>query len=162
MYICRYSFTDQNKNKMKKIAVILSGVLLAALLFPAMARADRPVTVAELPAAAQQFIKTHFPKGKVAYAKVDDGLMDRDYEVVFADGVKIEFAKDGSWKEIDCKYAAVPEGIVPEPIARYVAEHFAERRIVKLDRDRRFYEAELDNGLELKFDHRFRLLEIDD
>ena len=147
---------------MKKIAILLTGALFCALVISVAARADRPVTVAELPAAAQQFIKTHFPKGKAAYAKVDDGVMDVDYEVVFADGAKVEFAKDGSWKEIDCKYTAVPESAVPEQIARYVAEQFEGRRIVKLDRDRRHYEAELDNGLDLKFDRHFRLIEIDD
>ncbi len=147
---------------MKKIAAILTGVVLCALVIPVTVLADRPVTVAELPAAAQQFIKSHFPEGKVAYAKVDESVMDVDYEVVFADGAKVEFARDGSWKEIDCKYTAVPESAVPAQIARYVEDHFQGRRIVKLDRDRRHYEVELDNGFDLKFDSHFRLIEIDD
>ena len=35
------------------------------------------------------------------------------------------------------------------------------RKITAIDRDRRDYEVELDNGLDLKFDLKFRLIDID-
>ena len=89
-------------------------------------------------------------------------MFDKDYKVVFVNGSKVEFAKDGQWKEVDCKYGEVPAAVVPQPIRDYVAKNFADRRIVSIDRDKRGWEVKLDNGLDLKFDLQFRLIEIDD
>ena len=40
-------------------------------------------------------------------------------------------------------------------------ENYPDRKITAIDRDRRDYEVELDNGLDLKFDLKFRLIDID-
>ena len=86
---------------MKKfLSLFVAGLLLTGTLF-AEAFADRPTTVDKLPAAAQKFIKTHFASSELLYAKVDDDLFGNDYKVVFADGVSIEFAGDGEWKEVE-------------------------------------------------------------
>ena len=89
-------------------------------------------------------------------------MFSKDYKVVFVNGAKVEFAKDGQWTEVDCKYGEVPAAIVPQEIRNYVAKNFAGRKIVSIDRDTRDYEVKLDNGLDLKFDLKFRLIEIDD
>ena len=60
------------------------------------------------------------------------------------------------------KYGEVPAAIVPQQIRDYVAKNFAGRKIVSIDRDKRDWEVKLDNGLDLKFDLQFRLIEIDD
>ena len=51
---------------------------------------------------------------------------------------------------------------MPQPIRAYVEKHFPGRRIACLERDRRDYEIELDNGFELKFNLDFRLVDFDD
>ena len=56
----------------------------------------------------------------------------------------------------------VAAAIVPQQIRDYVAKNFAGRKIVSIDRDKRDWEVKLDNGLDLKFDLQFRLIEIDD
>ena len=115
-----------------------------------------------MPAAAQKFIKAHFPDSKISYAKIDDELVYKEYEVMFADGVKIEFNGDGEWKDVDCKFGAVPAAIIPKKIAGYVAKNYPDAKIIKIDRDRRDYEVSLSNRLELTFDMKFNLVEIDD
>lgn len=40
-------------------------------------------------------------------------------------------------------------------------KNYPKNKIVAIDRDRRDYEVELDNGLDLKFDLKFRLIDID-
>ena len=57
---------------MKKLMMILAGTALIATSAPAFAGNDRPIAVGELPAPAQQFIKTHFGGIEVALSKVDD------------------------------------------------------------------------------------------
>ena len=147
---------------MKKLTIIFVSLALMASTLTAFAGNDRIITVAELPAVSQQFIKTHFAGVEVSYVKVDEEMFDKDYKVVFVNGSKVEFAKDGAWKEVDCKYGEVPAAIVPQQIRDYVAKNFAGRKIVSIDRDKRDWEVKLDNGLDLKFDLQFRLIEIDD
>ncbi len=146
---------------MKKFAV-LTVALLFVFALTGRADNDRPIAVDQLPQKAQQFIKQHFPKSKIALAKEEREFLDLRYEVVFANSVKIEFLKDGEWKEVDCKYSAVPAAIVPVKIAEYVAKNYEDVQIVKIDRDKREYEVDLSNGLELTFDTKFNLIDIDD
>ena len=89
---------------MKKFTILLASLAVMASSVPAFAGKDRIITVGELPAVAQQFVQTHFKAVEVSYAKVDEELFDKDYKVVFVNGSKVEFAKDGAWKEVDCKY----------------------------------------------------------
>ena len=145
---------------MKKFAVLTVALFVFALT--GRADNDRPIAVDQLTQKAQQFIKQHFPKSKVALAKEEREFLDLRYEVVFANSVKIEFLKDGEWKEVDCKYSAVPAAIVPVKIAEYVAKNYEDVQIVKIDRDKREYEVDLSNGLELTFDTKFNLIDIDD
>lgn len=146
---------------MKKFAV-LTVALLFVFALTGRADNDRPIAVDQLPQKAQQFIKQHFPKSKVALAKEEREFLDLRYEVVFANSAKIEFLKDGEWKEVDCKYSAVPAAIVPVKIAEYVAKNYEDVQIVKIDRSKREYEVDLSNGLELTFDTKFNLIDIDD
>lgn len=145
---------------MKKFAVLTVALFVFALT--GRADNDRPIAVDQLPQKAQQFIKQHFPKSKIALAKEEREFLDLRYEVVFANSVKIEFLKDGEWKEVDCKYSAVPAAIVPVKIAEYVAKNYEDVQIVKIDRSKREYEVDLSNGLELTFDTKFNLIDIDD
>lgn len=137
-------------------------VALLALQFGARAGEDKIIPVSQLPAASQQLIKQYFPGVKVAYAKVDTDWFDKDYSVVFTDGNKVDFGKDGQWKELDCKYAQLPAGVVPRAMADYVAANYPGAKMLKIERDARGYELKLDSGLELKFDLQYNLIGIDD
>ena len=147
---------------MKKFTIILASLALMASTLTAFAGNARIITVAELPAVSQQFITAHFAGVEVSYAKVDEEMFDKDYKVVFVNGSKVEFAKNGQWTDVDCKYGEVPAAIVPQQLRDYVAKNFAGRKLVSLDRAKRDWEEKLDNGLELKFDLKFRLIEVDD
>lgn len=147
---------------MKKFTILLAALLAVCTTVAALAGNDRMISVGELPASSQQFINTYFKGLEVSYAKVDEELFDKSYKVLFVDGSKVEFRRNGDWKEIECKYGEVPAGIVPRPIRDCVSTRFAQRRIISLDRDRRGYDVELDNGLDLEFDSSFRLVDIDD
>lgn len=134
-----------------------------AVLFCAAVWADndRIVSYQELPEAAQQTVARYFDKEKVMLVKEDREWFGKLYEVKFSDGTELEFLGDGQWKEIDCHHRAVPEELIPSQIAMYVKAHFPDRTVVKIERDRRGYEAELDNDVDLKFDLKFNLIDID-
>ena len=77
---------------MKKMILFVCFVAVTALAY---AGNDKPVQTNELPKKAQQFIKQHFTNVEVSYAKMENELFDKNYEVVFVDGRKIEFKKNG-------------------------------------------------------------------
>ena len=107
-------------------------------------------------------LRQHFPNEKVSFAKMERELFDTTYEVIFTSSSKVEFLKNGDWKEVDCKYSTVPAAIIPQQIAQYVSQYYPDTSVVQIDRDKRDYEVKLTNGLELTFDLKFNLIDIDD
>ena len=112
--------------------------------------------------AITQFVTQHFPNATVQMVMPDED----DIDVVLNDYTKIEFRLNNEWKKVDCEHSttftAVPATIVPEQITAYVNTNFPGAIIKKLEKKFRGWEIELNNGLELKFNSNFRVMEIDD
>lgn len=143
---------------MKKLFVLFVG--LFALISVVKADDDKAIRVDQLPSQAKQFISQYFSSNKVAVAKMEKDFFDKSYDVIFADGSKVEFNKEGVWKEVDCKYSIVPAAIIPATIQTYVSSNYANAKIVKIERDKRDYEVKLDSGMKLTFDLKFNLIDI--
>ena len=112
--------------------------------------------------AITQFVTQHFPDATVQMVMPDDD----DIDVVLNDYTKIEFCRNNEWKKVDCEHSttftAVPATLVPEQITAYVTANFPNAIIKKLEKNFRSWEIELNNGLELKFNNSFKIMEIDD
>ncbi len=147
--------------KTMKKWTLLTAVLLLLNISAVRADDDRPIQAAELPRQAQEFIQKYFPQSEISYAKMERDFFDTTYEVVFTNSSKAEFRKNGDWKEVDCKYAALPEGLVPPQIAAFAADRYPGTKIVRIERDKYEYEVKLSNGIELTFDRKFNLIDID-
>lgn len=123
---------------------------------------DKPIQVTELPKMAQSFIKNHFADQSVAVAKMETEFMDRSYDVIFTNGDKVEFDKKGKWTKVDCKHGQVPQGIIPMPIQKYIAKNYPDAKVIKIElTDRKGYEVDLNNGLDIEFDKRMNVKDID-
>lgn len=122
---------------------------------------DRVIPVEQLPAQAKTFIQNTFPGQTISYATIDRGVR-KTYEVHLDNGIEVEFDKNGTWDKVVCKFSAVPQNLVPAAIANYVKTHFPGTQIVKIDKERYGYEIELSNDLELKFNKKGVLMNIDD
>lgn len=146
---------------MKKIFII-AAAFLAAATFKVHADNEHPISVSQLPENSRQFLQVHFPDKQVAYAKQERDFLETTYEVAYLDNIKVEFRKNGEWKEVDCGYKPVPVSIIPAPIATFVSKHYPQNFIRQIDRDSRDYEVELSGGLELTFNLEFQLIDIDD
>ena len=140
--------------------------LIVAVVFASMgvacANSDLPITIGDLPLKAQQFIKNYFSQIDVILTKVDRDILSKEYEVMFADGSKVDFAGDGEWKNIERQRDVVPAEIIPQQIRSYVKQSYPEANITKIDRDRNDYEVSLSNRLELTFNKSFKLIDIED
>lgn len=146
---------------MRKI-LLVAFVFLSFGVIAAKADNDRVITKEKLPLASQQFINENFGDLKISYVKEERDFLERSYEVVFTNGTKIEFMRNGDWKEVDCRYSNVPAEIIPERIVKYVSEHYSDARILQIERSRSDYEVRLSNKLELTFDKKFNIIDIDD
>ena len=122
----------------------------------------RKITIAELPATAQTFIKTNFPNQATSYIIEDKGITKTEYKVQFTGGTEIEFDGKGNWEELDANRGTLPASVLPKAIAAYVAQNYKGLSVEKLDRERYGYKLEFTNDLELEFDANGKFLRIDD
>lgn len=143
---------------MKKLFLLLVSVF--TLQF-ASADNDKPITFEQLPAAAQQFVKTHFAAEKVVFAKMESEFFDKSYEVLFASGNKVEFDKQGNWTDVKCKYSQVPADVVPQAIRKFLDSRYPNVQILTLEKDPYSYEVKLSNRWEIKFDTQFNVIDLD-
>lgn len=144
---------------MKKILLMASALLAFTMMLKAD---DRPVTLSQLPVAAQTFIKTNFPADKLSYATKDDDIIRPDYNVVLVSGVRISFDYSGALEKIEVGNNAMPENLIPVQIREFVKADYPDARITEYEIERRHYDVKLSNRLELKFDRNFTLVGIDD
>lgn len=144
---------------MKKLVSFLIGLFLMQTF--AWADTDKPIAVTQLPAKAQTFISTYFKSSKVALAKKESGVLSKSYEVVFTSGDKVEFDRQGEWTEVKCLSGAVPIRVVPAAIRDYVKVHYPDAKVQQMERDDKEYEVKLTNRVELKFNNKFQLIDID-
>lgn len=147
---------------MKRVFTLLVFVLTGIFMLVLQARADndKPITVGQLPATARQIVKKHFAGKKVAMAKMETGFLEKSYEVVFTNGDKIEFDRNGSWTEVVSK-GNVPAALVPAAIRNYLKQNYPGQSVVKIEKDGRDYEVKLSGGLEITFNKNFKVTDID-
>ena len=122
---------------------------------------DKPINVNELPVKAQTLLSKHFKGQKVMLATIESGVVSRSYDVVLRNGTKLEFDKKGNLTEIDCKQGIVPSQLIPQPIKNYLKENYRGETVRKIELNKKEYEVELANGIDLTFNKHFQLIDID-
>ena len=148
---------------MKRIMRILMIAICCMMSFNIVANAgnDKPINVNELPAKAQTLLSKHFKGQKVMLATIESGVVSRSYDVVLRNGTKLEFDKKGNLTEIDCKQSIVPSQLIPQPIKTYLKENYRGEAVRKIEWNKKEYEVELTNGIDLTFNKHFQLIDID-
>ena len=144
---------------MKKL--LFSGIL--ALIGLMTACSDKPVTAEQLPEPIKAFIQQTFPGQTISFATKDFEGLGYQYDVILADGTRIDFDTDNVWDKIECTMEnPVPTALIPAPIVTHIQSQYPTAMILKIDKERYGYEIELANGLELKFNQQGALMEVDD
>ena len=121
----------------------------------------KPISVDALPTKAQTLLNNHFNGQKVMLATIESGVVSRNYDVVLKNGTKLEFDKRGNLTEIDCKQGIVPDQLIPQAITNYLKENYEGQSVRKIEINRKEYEVELTNGLDLTFNKHFQLIDIE-
>ena len=131
-----------------KLKLGLAALLGATVLF---AR-DIIVPASELPRNAQDFISKNFKTAQIALVKKD---ID-SYDVTLNDGTEIHFIITGEWKDVDGKYKALPNSILPNIMPKISASSNAQ--IIEVSREINGYKFELSNQLKIYTDAQGNIL----
>lgn len=116
-----------------------------------------------LPKAAQTTLANNF-KAKVSVVKIEkDFGRVSEYEVILMDGTEVSFDRDGNWENVEVnKDKSVPAAFVPKAISAFVKKNQPGQRIVGIDKERKGFDVELSNGVDIKFDKQGNFLRYDD
>lgn len=108
----------------------------------------------ELPTKAQDFVSTHFPTSD--YSRIEmNTVAENDgslYEVQLSGNFEIDFTAEGDWVDVDGNGQEIPAAFIPEKIATYITENYADLFISGIDSEPTGYEIDLSNDLDVKFD----------
>lgn len=140
---------------MKKFALFVAAMLLLSI--PTFADEGRIIPFEQLPEASQALLKKHFADKTPMVVKVDW----EEYEVIYQSGEKVEFDLSGNWKEVNCRFYAVPAELVPEQIQAQMKQQYPDAVIVKLKRGPRGYDINLSNRMEIEFNRDFVIVDMD-
>lgn len=149
------------KNKMNFRSLLTVLTAIVSMTLSLSCEKDSIIDATRLPDEAQSFISTYFSTTNVVTVMKEGSGIFAEYDVMLADGTKLSFDRNGEWTDVDCGHSAVPAGIVPEQISTKVAELYPQSLIVGIDRDSEGYEVELDNGIDLSFNKKLTLKEVD-
>ena len=147
---------------MKRINYLL--IVLSLLSVMACAGNDKITSDTHvLPVSSRQFISDHFKDIPVSHIHIEKNLIRiSSYDVILADGTNVEFNHKGEWKEIKRHGLPIPQAIIPEVIQDLIKKNYSSNKVVKIEKEIRDYEIKLDNGLEMTFDLKGNLIDIDD
>ena len=137
---------------MKKLLIICTAIVcLTAMAFSEKTGSNPKI---------ETFVSTYFPQANIT-AIVPDG---REYDVMLSDHTNLEFDRKMEWKEVDCEhstiYTSVPSALVPQQITDYVNQNYPNNDIVKISKDGRNWDIELNNDIEIEFNRNFEIVEI--
>lgn len=145
---------------MKRIMLTIAATLLVAVTFGQATAAVANYN--KLPKAAKDLLSTNFKNDKVVFVEIDMDLASVEYDVQLQSGTEINFNSKGEWEEIDTKVSPIPANLIHKEIKTYVDTHYKGMNIVKMERDGRKIDIELNNGLDLVFDANGKFVRIDD
>jgi hypothetical protein len=96
-----------------------------------------------LPVQAQQFVKQYFPSATYTYVEKEKDNGKWEYEATLNDGTKIDFNNKGEWKSVDCKFSALPSGIIPDVIVADIAKRYPSQQPYKIEKEIGGYEIDI-------------------
>ena len=128
---------------MKKVFIPFCFVAMTAFACDA-----KSISVGELPASAQVFLKEFYEDRDVSYVELED----EEFKVGLNFGGVIEFDKHGRWLEIKDRMG-IPLEVLPLLAREYLEENYRDIKVLNIEKENQNYEVKLKNGTELLFSH---------
>lgn len=115
----------------------------------------------QLPASVQKTVNDNFDAKVISVTTESAAIGVDEYEIYLNDGSKVTFAGE-EWDEVEVPVGkAVPTYFIPEGVSAYVTENVPGQTIIKIERDKKGYDVDLSNGVELQFDVNGNFVKVD-
>ena len=124
------------------LATVLS-IVFALVAVACHSSDEKEIGYTELPVQAQQFVKQYFPSATYTYVEKEKNNGKWEYEATLSDGTKIDFNNKGEWKSVDCKFSALPSGIIPDVIVADIAQRYPSQQPYKIEKEIGGYEIDI-------------------
>ena len=124
------------------LATVLS-IVFALVAVACHSSDEKEIGYTELPVQAQQFVKQYFPSATYSRVEKEKDNGKWEYEVMLSDGSKLDFDNKGEWKSVDCKFSALPSGIIPDVIAADIAKRYPSQQPYKIEKEIGGYEIDI-------------------
>ncbi len=145
----------------KLILTFVAAVATLLSLTSCEKEGEKILDFSSLPTQAQTTITESFDKDDIMLIVLDNDITDKEYIVTFHSGTIIEFDKDGAWESVKAYIDGVPASIIPNTIAKYLSEKYADIKVTEIDKDKDGYDIYLSNLLELEFNLAGALVGVD-
>ena len=113
------------------------------------------ISTERLPEPAQEFIQKYFSNNNILQVKYEKDGREKRYNV-------LEFYKNGEWKNIECIASEVPNEIIPQTINNFVQNNHPNKKIIKIEKEKRYIEIQLSNDIEIRFNKSYTFIGYDD
>lgn len=120
--------------------------LLMSLVMASCGGSGKDISYDALPEKARQFIGLYFQDMECVriVQKKDNGTTG--FEAYLTGGAKLEFDWRGEWTSLDCKFSALPSGILPENIITYIDNRYPDAVVRKAEKLPSGYEINIARG----------------
>lgn len=125
---------------------------------------SKAIDFSEIPAVSQEFIKNHFgnegafDESEIRRVEVES---NGEYEVLFVNGIEVDFYANGVWKEIDLNGKQLPNSIamlLPSNALSYIGTKYPSSQIEELEKqgaysENQSFKVELRGDRDIYFDY---------
>ena len=129
------------RNNLKLLIFTLSVMILSSIALMAQ---DMPIQANQLPANAQNFVKSNFANDQIVYAEQDRN----SYKVELASGVEIDFDRKGNWTDVSSKMP-LPTQFIPAAIMNAVQAKYPQVPVLEISKEYNSYKLKLGNNREV-------------
>lgn len=134
-----------------KLRIFTTCLLLLSTIGLYSCKDEKNIAFDKLPQTAQQFVQQHFPSQKVVRVVQDKDDGRKDYEVIFDNGVTIDFNESGSWTHIESTFSPLSVGFLPASLQSDLAQRYPDASVYEIDLELGGYEIELGNNRTLYY-----------
>ncbi|WP_101689365.1 PepSY-like domain-containing protein [Dysgonomonas massiliensis] len=152
---------------MRKIVFILA-VVMSSFIIASCSDDDndnsKAIEFSEMPADSQDFIKKHFgnegafDESEIRRVEVES---NGEYEVLFVNGIEVDFYANGVWKEIDLNGKQLPNSIamlLPSNALNYISSKYPNSQIEEIEKqgvysETQGFKIELRGDRDIYFDY---------
>lgn len=116
-----------------------------------------------LPPNAISVIKSNYADANIVQIEIERKAIGGDeYEVILANGTKIDFNHDGSIESVKAgPNGEVPLALVNGNVSKYLSANYTGQKVTEYDVDGKGIEVKLSSGIEVEFDSAGQFLRLD-